>query len=105
MLTQDAFEEHKSDFTVRRKTTQLDRYNNETNIFSDGGTIHVMWTPVSDEASIQTYGEKVSTMFQAAVYDSTDISEHDQVIIDTKKYEFVSIKKYPSYRLVQVQKV
>ena len=105
MLTQDAFEEHKQDYTIRRKVSQLDRYNNETNTFIDGGTIHVMWVPVSDEATIQTFGESSLSMNSAVVYEDTEISEHDQVQIGEDLYEFVSIKKYPSYKQVVVRKI
>ena len=104
-MTQDIFKEHKADYTIKRKTSVLDHYNNETNVFTDGGTINVMWTPVVDEASIQTYGERINEMLQAVVYDETEIDEHDQVEIDNKKYEFISIRKFPSYRLVQVRKI
>lgn len=105
MLTQNAFTEHKKDYTVMKKTPVLDKYRNETNIFTEGGTINVMFTPIADEASIQTYGEKINDMMQAIVYDDTDISAHDQITIAGVKYEFVSIKQYPSYRLVQVKKI
>lgn len=105
MLTQDIFKEHKADYTVMRKIPTYDRYGSETNTFEEGGTINVMWTPITDEASIQTFGEQVNDMKQAVVYDSTEIDEHDQVLIAEKKYEFVSIKEYPSYRLVQVKRV
>lgn len=104
MLTQDVFTEHKSDYTVLKKTAVMDRYRNETNVFSPGGTINCMFTPISDEATIQTYGEKVNDMLQAIIYDDTAIEAHDQVEIAGTKYEFVSIKQYPSYRLVQVKK-
>ena len=105
MLTQDIFEEHKSDYTVYRKTTVLDHYRNETNVFNAGGSIHCMFTPVSDVASIQAYGEEIATMKQAVIYDTTEMDEHDQIYIDGDKYEIVSIQKYPSYRLIQVRKI
>lgn len=104
MLTQNAFAEHKQDYTVMKKVSVLDEiYHSETNTFIEGGTINVMFTPVADEASIQTYGEQVNNMMQAIVYDETDIDAHDQITIDGNTYEFVSIKKYPSFRLVQVR--
>ena len=105
MLTENAFLEHKKDYTIRTKTTVLDRYRNETNVYSDGGTIHVMWLPVTEEASIKTFGEYIKDMQEAVVYDDTPIQEHDHVVIGDRTYEFVSIKKYPSYRLVQVRKI
>lgn len=105
MLTQNAFTEHKADFTIYRKTPTLDIYNNETNTFLPGGTVNCMWTPIVDEASIQEYGEKVNSMMQAVIYDDTAISPHDQVEISEERYEVVSIKRYPSYRLLQVRLV
>ena len=105
MLTQDIFKQHKSDYTVYRKTPTMDMYFNETNTFTAGGTINVIWTPISDEADIAIYGEQVNTMLQAIVYDETEIDAHDQFHIDNEVYEVVSIKKYPSYRLIQVKKL
>ena len=105
MLTRDAFQEHKKDYTIFRKTAGTDRYGNEQNSFAPGGSVKVMWTPIADEASIQTYGERVNTMMQAAIYEDTEISEHDQVEINGARCEIVSIRQYPSYRLAQVQKI
>lgn len=100
MLTQNIFKEHKSDYTIYRQETGLDHYGNAKNTFSAGGTVNCMWLPVSDEASIQTYGQSVVSMRQAVIYDETEIDEHDQVHIDGGKYEIISIKNYPSYRLL-----
>lgn len=105
MLTQDAFTQHKATYTILQKNPVIDRYGNETNAFSPGGTIDCMFTPVTDEASIQAYGEAVKDMMQAVVYGNTEISQHDQTEIDGANYEFVSIKNYPSYRLVLVRLV
>lgn len=105
MLTQDAFTDHKADYTVYRKTATTDEIGNEINTFSAGGKINVMFTPVSDEASIQLYGEQITTMYQAIVYDDTAMDEHDQVEISGKRYEIVSIQRYPLFRLIRVKKV
>ena len=102
MLTQDVFTEHKADYIIYRKTPVLDEYGNETNVFSPGGTVNCMWLPITDEASIAEYGEKIRSMLQAVIYDDTAIDSHDQVEIRNDRYEVVSIKHYPSYRLVQV---
>ena len=102
MLTQDAFEGHKQDYTILRKTPVLDEYHNETNQFIPGGTVHCMWVPVSDEATITAYGEKVNSMLQAVIYDETEIDAHDQIEIKGNQYEVISIKEYPSYRLLLV---
>ena len=105
MMTRDVFSEHKQDYTIKRKTSVLDKYNNESFTYTTGGTINCMFTPVSDEASIQEYGEHISEYLQAAVYDETEIDEHDRIEIEEQEYEFVSIKKFPSYRLVQVRRL
>lgn len=105
MLTRDAFTEHKQEYTVFRKHTHLDHYRNEANTFDAGGTIYTMFTPVSDEASIQTFGEKVSTMKQAVIYDDTEMEAHDQIEIDGETFEIITIQKYPSYRLIRVNKI
>lgn len=100
MLTQDIFTEHKADYIIYRQVETLDHYGNAKNEFTEGGTVNCMWLPVSDEASIQTYGQDIRSMVQAVVYEETEIGEHDQVHINGGKYEIVSIKKYPSYRLL-----
>jgi phage-related protein len=105
MLTRDAFPEHKHNYVVYRKTPGTDAIGAETNTFTPGGVIHVMFTPITDEATIQTYGEQVVTMYQAAVYDDTAMTEHDQVEINGKRYEIISIQNYPSFRLIRVRKV
>lgn len=103
MLTQDAFLEHKAEYTVYRKTAILDQYHNETNTYTAGGTITTMFTPITDEASIEMYGQEVKRMLQAAIYDETVFEELDQVEINQNRYEIVSISTYPSYRLIKVR--
>lgn len=105
MLTQDAFTEHKADYTVYRKISGTDDIGSEQNTFVAGGSIHVMFTPITDEATIQTYGEQINTMFQAVVYDETEMDEHDQVEISSRRYEIITIQTYPSYRLIRVRGV
>lgn len=105
MLTQDAFTEHKQEYTIQHGVPVLDIYNNETLQYQDAGTITAMFTPITDEASIELYGEAVVSMFQAVIYDETAISSHDRVDFDGDTYEIVTIKKYPSYRLIHIRKV
>lgn len=103
MLTQDAFSEHKAEYTVYRKTAVLDQYHNETNTYTAGGTITTMFTPITDEASIEMYGQDIRRMLQAVVYDETVFEELDQIEINQSRYEIVSISAFPSYRLIKVR--
>ena len=105
MLTQDAFSEHKAEYTVYRKTAVLDQYHNETNTYTAGGTITTMFTPITDEATIEMYGQDIRRMLQAVVYDETVFEELDQIEINQTRYEIISIRSYPSYRLIQVKKI
>ena len=92
---------------IVERSYSMDGYIKQTDYATTttGGSVKVMWTPIADEASIQTYGERVNTMMQAAIYEDTEISEHDQVEINGARFEIVSIRQYPSYRLAQVQKI
>lgn len=106
MLTENAFTEHKKTYTILKKAAVLDHYYNETNKFIPGGTVYTMLTPITDEASIAEYGESIRDMLQGVIYDDdTAIDTHDQIEVEGSKYEFVSIKKFPSYRLVQIRLV
>lgn len=105
MLTRDAFTEHKKTYTILKKAAVLDHYYNETNEFLPGGTVYTMLTPITDEASIAEYGESIRDMLQGVIYDDTEIDTHDQIEVNGNKYEFISIKRFPSYRLVQIRLV
>ena len=44
-------------------------------------------------------------MMQACVFSDEELKEKDRVEINSKMYNIVAIKLYPSYRLVLVERV
>lgn len=104
-LTQTKFNEFKCDYQLYKPSATQDRYGNEMNVFEAAGTIHCMWTPVADEASIAEFGPDVNRMKQAVLYGGDVIGELWQVDIDGERYEIVSIMPYNTHRLVKVRRV
>lgn len=107
MLTKDEFTDYKDDYEVFKYSSTTDRYGNEQHSYSDTAdfTINVMWHPVTDEASIAEYGERVRNMKKAVLYGDADIAEFDRVQIGDGKYQVVSVSAYNTHRLIQVEKV
>ena len=108
MLTQEQFERFKDDYPVYGKVTIVGRYGNvKEGVLADTpkATIHVMWNPVTDEASIAEYGERVAKMLQAVVYGDAELAELDVVAIRGENYEIRSIQPYNTHRLIRVEKV
>lgn len=103
-LTQNKFENFKQDYQVFKQAAEEDKYGNEVNTYSPSGTVHCMWTPITDEASIKIYGQDVQSMLQAILYDG-DISQFDQVEINGQRYEVVSVMTYQTHRVIKVKKV
>lgn len=107
MLTQDKFSAFKADYGIYKRTAVLDGYGNEQNVYptTPNNTMHVMWNPVTDEASIAIYGEKVRDMRQCVLYEDVDIDHMDRVLIGEDMYEVVTILPYNTHLLVKVRKV
>ena len=64
-----------------------------------------MWSPISSEVEIAEYGERINEMMQACVFSDEELKEKDRVEINSKMYNIVAIKLYPSYRLVLAERV
>lgn len=106
MLTRDKFSAYKADYEVYGYTEAEDKYGGTVRTLSGTpkGTIHVMWNPVSDEAAIAEYGERVNRMLEAVLYEG-EVSELDVVMIGGVKYEVRSILPYNTHRLLRVEKI
>ena len=134
-LTQNKFTEFKSEYIVKRKTSTTGKYGQKGFAYAPAGTVHTMWTPVTDEASIAAYGEKVSSMLQAVIYEEDFHSLDDRFATENSElfvtedfadsladidtpviaehdqieidgmYEVVSVMRYNTHLLVKVQKV
>ena len=104
MLTQDKFEDFKQDYEVLGTVTELDEYRNEQRVTVTKGTIHVMWTPVRDEASIAEYGDRIHDMLQCVLYEG-DVELYDRITIRNDLYEVISIKPYQTHFVVQVRRL
>ncbi|MDE5781488.1 MAG: hypothetical protein K2I03_08430 [Lachnospiraceae bacterium] len=92
---------------VYKKQINEDRYGNETYDYPKEPSfqIKVMWLPVSSEVAVAEYGERVNEMMQACLFDDSEIIENDRVLIKGSFYNIISIKQYPSYRLLLAERV
>lgn len=92
---------------VYEKQIKEDRYGKETYVYPKEPTfqIKVMWVPVSSEVAVAEYGERVNEMMQACLFDNSKIVENDRVMIKGSLYNIISIKSYPSYRLLLAERV
>lgn len=105
-LTQYKLKTYKQDYVIYGPTKTTDKYGAEQSSYTvPRSTIKVMWSPVSDAASYQLYGQDISKMMQAVVYGDEDIENLDQVEISGKRYEIVSILPYNTFRLIKAKKV
>lgn len=106
-LTENKFSVFKKDYPVYGRVVEKDKYLNEQSKYSSEPkcTIHVMWHPITDEASVVAYGEKIQNMLQAVYYGSEDVQRLDHITIAGSTYEIVSIKEFNTYRLLQVSKL
>ena len=78
------------------------RYGNETSGILEG----ILWSPISSEVEVAEYGERVNEMLQGCVFDdSISLKEKDRVKVGDNMYNVESIKPYPSYRLVIIERV
>ena len=106
-LTEDKFQDLKSDYIVYGPVSTVDEYGIETSVYSfPVSTINTMWKPVSDEAAVMLYGEDVKTMLEGVVYDAeAELSPLYQMEILGERYEIASIKFYNTHRLVRVRRI
>lgn len=105
-LTQKHFEEFKNDYSVYGTHIETDKYNNERNVVDTEpkATIHVMWQPVTDYASVVEYGRDVARMFYCILYEEVNMDYDDIVIIRGDEYEVVGMKLFNTYTRVEVRK-
>ena len=105
-LTQDHFQEFKEDYNIYGTHIVSDEYNNEQAVIDSEpkGTMHVMWQPVTDYASVVEYGRDVARMFYCILYDDVDLDYDDIVVIRDAEYEVVGLKLYNTYTRVEVRK-
>lgn len=84
-----------------------DRYGNESYSYDENNTftINVMWLPVTSQVEIAEYGERINEMLQAVLYTDETIKEQDRVLIGDTFYTLISIKKFPSHRLLLAERV
>ncbi len=84
-----------------------DRYGNETYSYTNVASyeINLMWLPISSEVDVEQYGTRVNEMLQACLFTDEPVKENDRVEIEGIMYNIVSIKPYPNYRLLIVERV
>ncbi len=95
--------------SIYRSTVRQDRYGNESYGYETepSGTLpDMLWSPISSEVEVAEYGERVNEMLQGCVFDDDIIlKEKDRVKVGDNMYNVESIKPYPSYRLVLIERV
>lgn len=93
--------------TVVPYTIKSDRYDNEAYVYDDKNTftISIMWLPVSSQVEIAEYGERVNEMLQGVLWSDDTIREKDRIIVNGIAYTVVSVKPFPSYRLLLIERV
>jgi hypothetical protein len=104
-LTEDRYAPYKADYVIQTKATQKDAYGAEYTTTTDGDTIHVMWTPVSDVSVIETYGERVINMLQCVLYGTANVKHGDQVDVYDETYQVVQIKRYQTHRVIVIERL
>lgn len=105
-LTQKAFTEYKADYDVYGTHLVTDRYNSEQAVkdTEPKGTVHTMWHPLTDAASIAEYGVDVNKMFYAILYDDPGIEYGDLITLHGHDYEVVGIKYFNTHTRVDVRR-
>lgn len=105
-LTQNEFEEFKDDYAVYGTHTEKDKYLNERTVTDSEprGTIHTMWHPLTDAASVAEYGKDISKMFYGVIYDDPGIDYDDIITIRNADYEVIGIKYYNTHTRVEVRR-
>lgn len=107
-LTEDMFKEFKKDYLVHRKGVVEDQYKHKSASYSDDNTYilpNVMFTPITDQAVVELYGIKVTSMKQCVLYGDTDVNYGDRVNIDDQLYEVVRIMLFNTHRVIIVERV
>ena len=104
-LTEERYPAFKADYTIMTKATVKDEYGSEHTVTTPGDTIHVMWTPVTDEAVIDAYGERVINMLQCVLYGTQTVNHNDQVDVYGKTYQVVEIKRYQTHRVIVIERL
>lgn len=104
-LTKYKFPEFKQSYTVLRKTVTADEYGAQSLAFTEGNTVHAMFTPVSAEATVAGYGESVKGLMQAIIYDIADIDYYDEFEINGSRYEVIEIENWNTHRRITVKRI
>lgn len=105
-LTQDKFTAFKTTFAIWKKVVKTDDYGAQTTDHTKAGEFVAMFTPVSDEASIEEYGEAVKDLLKAVVYnDPCGISAFDQIIIHGDWYEVIKVETWNTHKLITVKRL
>lgn len=99
------FEKFKTPCTFYKAQKTKDKYGCERITRSeDGVNIDLLLQPISDKAVLEDYGIRYERSLQASLFDDWDIRHFDFVKIYDRMYTVVGIKKYPSHRLLILEK-
>jgi hypothetical protein len=99
----------RQDSGIYRSYVEEDEYGHESYGYEtdpSGILERILWSPISSEVEVAEYGERVNEMLQGCVFDdSISLKEKDRVKVGDNMYNVESIKPYPSYRLVIIERV
>ena len=106
MDTRNDFSEYKRNFDIYGTHTVKDKYLNEQSVIDDAPrcTVYTMWNPRIDALSVAEYGQDISNMYYAIVYDDPGIKHGDVVVLNDEQYEVVGIKRYHTHTRIEVKK-
>lgn len=106
MDTRDDFSEYKRNYDIYGTHAVTDRYDNERAVVDDTPrcTVYTMFDPLIDALSVAEYGQDISNMYYAVIYDDPGIKHGDVVTIRDEQYEVVGIKYYHTHTRIEVKK-
>lgn len=105
-LTQNIFKDFKKDYDIYRGRSVLDKYNNEELVFDKAFTLKsVMFSPTTDEYTIELFGKSDKELYQAVYYGDEDIRQQDQLTFNGRPFEVVSVLKYQTHKYITIRQV
>lgn len=106
ITTRKRYSTYKNDYTVYRKILTTDDYGAQNWTYEEGGTVHTMFTPITNESTIKEYGLDVNDMLQAVIYEEdVSIRPYYRFYIRNTYYEVVKIEEWMTHRLITIRKV
>lgn len=108
-LTRNRFLCFKSDYAIYGTHLEVDEYGTEKKLIDTEPkfTIHVMWTPVTDEVAWRSFGPDTERMLQCVYYDDdgNEVKDGDRLYIRNNQYEIVSVRWWNTHRILRAKQI